>query len=457
MKRSIIFFTLFLIGSSVFTQSKFKAEFDYANFFIDDTTSRLEIYYSFSKAGMKAIDNNDKKIVSGILGFSIKDKATNNTYLDKSWNFSSVVDNSTEADAQNLTGLLSFYLSVGKYKCKLIGRDANDSSVHDSLSFDLEIVKRASNVFSISDIELATKILQNSSDKESMFYKNTLEVTPNPSLIFGQGLPVAYYYAEFYNIDKDIKSEKLKVEHILYDANRTEKYRKVKYTARNNSSIVEVGQINISRYPSGLYTLVLAVSDSLKNFVATSAKNIYLYNPSVPVVNKGNTASSDLLTSEVASMSLEELNTEFSQCKYIASEAEKDKWDKLTDVEAKRKFYFDFWLLRDSDQLTPNNEDKEEYFSRVQYASTNFSNSMIKEGWRTDRGRVYLSFGPPSEISRYPYESETVPYEIWSYHEIEGGVEFVFADFNGFNDLRLIHSSKRGELSDQNWFNRIQR
>ena len=40
-------------------------------------------------------------------------------------------------------------------------------------------------------------------------------------------------------------------------------------------------------------------------------------------------------------------------------------------------------------------------------------------------------------------------------HEIEGGVYFVFADLTGFSDYTLLHSTKRGELRDDNWQRRI--
>lgn len=441
---------------NLFSQTKFEAEFDYANFYVDDSTSRLEIYYSFSSAGMKITTSNDKKSISGILAFLIKDQ-TNSVVLDKSWNFSTNLNPASGSEPSSLTGLLSFYLKAGKYKCKLIGRDANDIASYDSLFFEIDITPRNKDRFSISDIELATKITQQSTNIESMFYKNTFEITPNPGLVFGQGLPVMYFYAELYNLDKDIKTEKLKVEHILYDFNRVEKYRKSKFVPRKNPSIVEVGQINVSKYPSGLYTFVIAVSDSIKNIVSTSAKNVFLYNPTVLASSNDVGGSESYLSSEVARMSVEEIDKEFDQCRYIASDKEKEAWRKLTELEAKRKFYYEFWNNRDIDRLTPQNEYKILYFQRVESANLTYSNSLHKEGWRSDRGRVFLTYGAPSEVMRYPYESETVPYEIWRYNDIEGGVEFVFADFSGFNDLQLIHSSKRGELSDLNWYNRIQR
>jgi hypothetical protein len=74
----------------------------------------------------------------------------------------------------------------------------------------------------------------------------------------------------------------------------------------------------------------------------------------------------------------------------------------------------------------------------------------------TDRGRCHIVYGRPSEIDRYPSQLDSKPYEIWRFDDIEGGVEFVFGDISGFGDYKLLHSTKRGELRDDAWKNRVQ-
>jgi hypothetical protein len=76
---------------------------------------------------------------------------------------------------------------------------------------------------------------------------------------------------------------------------------------------------------------------------------------------------------------------------------------------------------------------------------------MGKEGWQTDRGRVYILYAEPDEIERFPNSGDSKPYEIWHYNQIESGVIFVFIDRNGFGDYQLVHSTKRGELQDESW------
>ena len=64
-------------------------------------------------------------------------------------------------------------------------------------------------------------------------------------------------------------------------------------------------------------------------------------------------------------------------------------------------------------------------------------------------------YGEPSEVERYPNQTDTKPYEIWHYNDLEGGVLFIFADLTGFSDYTLINSTKRGEISDSDWQRKI--
>jgi GWxTD domain-containing protein len=160
------------------------------------------------------------------------------------------------------------------------------------------------------------------------------------------------------------------------------------------------------------------------------------------------------MASEYAVMNEEEVNELYAVGKYIAKKNELKQWASLHDAEAKKKFLYNFWKTRDEESTLPTGEFKRKYLERVKYSNDNF-NLVKRKGWLTDRGRVYITYGEPSEIERFPNQNDTKPYEIWHYNELEGGVVFVFADFSGFNDYQLIHSTLRGELRDDNWQSRI--
>ena len=76
----------------------------------------------------------------------------------------------------------------------------------------------------------------------------------------------------------------------------------------------------------------------------------------------------------------------------------------------------------------------QEYYSRVERANILFG--TFRNGWETDRGEVYIRFGPPSEVERHPFEINQQPYEIWYYYDIQR--QFIFVDEMGYGEYRLV-------------------
>ncbi len=95
---------------------------------------------------------------------------------------------------------------------------------------------------------------------------------------------------------------------------------------------------------------------------------------------------------------------------------------------------------------------REEYLARVSYVNANFA-AMNREGYRTDRGRVYIMYGVPDEVERHPNETDMRPYEVWFYHSIQGGVEFDFVQKSVGGEYELVNSTHRNELHNSGWVN----
>ncbi len=139
---------------------------------------------------------------------------------------------------------------------------------------------------------------------------------------------------------------------------------------------------------------------------------------------------------------------------YIITDEERKAFKTLKTDEERDSFIEGFWLRRDPDQDTPENEYKEEYHQRIQYANEKFSSGI--PGWRTDRGRIYIMFGKPDELESHPsggaYErpswegggsTSTYPFETWWYRYIEGigsDVEIEFVDPSGSGEYRIAQS-----------------
>jgi GWxTD domain-containing protein len=118
---------------------------------------------------------------------------------------------------------------------------------------------------------------------------------------------------------------------------------------------------------------------------------------------------------------------------YIITNAERATFRGLqTDAERER-FIEQFWERRDPTPGTVENEFKEEHYRRIAYSNENFSDGTLP-GWKTDRGRIYIVYGPPDEKESHP--SATPPFEDWRYRFIEGVgndvvVEFIDRDGKG--------------------------
>jgi GWxTD domain-containing protein len=127
-----------------------------------------------------------------------------------------------------------------------------------------------------------------------------------------------------------------------------------------------------------------------------------------------------------------DLDKAIEQLQYIAKRGEIKKLKKLQNEE-KLAAFKEFWKERDPSPGTEGNELMDEYYRRVEYSTQNFGTFM--EGWKTDRGMVFILLGPPNEVDRHPFEPGSKPYEVWTYDSINR--YFLFVDQTGLGDYRL--------------------
>ncbi len=126
-----------------------------------------------------------------------------------------------------------------------------------------------------------------------------------------------------------------------------------------------------------------------------------------------------------------------SKARYIITADERKTFLALP-AEAREEFVADFWRRRDPSPLTAENEFKLEYFKRIELSNRLFSGGA-SPGWLQDRGRVWITLGPPDNRETYPrgVTFYGVPTEIWWY----GFFPIVFVDERWIDDYRLDPSS----------------
>jgi GWxTD domain-containing protein len=126
---------------------------------------------------------------------------------------------------------------------------------------------------------------------------------------------------------------------------------------------------------------------------------------------------------------------------YIISDEERKTFRNLGNDEERDAFIEQFWLRRNPNPDSPDNEFREEHYRRIAYANERYAAG--KPGWKTDRGHIYIAFGAPDSVDSHPSggsyqrpmdegggETSTFPFEVWHYRYLEGigdniDIEFV--------------------------------
>jgi len=100
---------------------------------------------------------------------------------------------------------------------------------------------------------------------------------------------------------------------------------------------------------------------------------------------------------------------------YLITQTEKDVYRQLLSDREKDLFIDAFWKQRDPTPGTDQNEFRDEHYQRIQFANQWYGRGTTTPGWRTDRGRIYITLGKPVNVESYGQNSGVVPVEVWSY------------------------------------------
>lgn len=374
-----------------------------------------EIQFIKSAAGFESKYN---------LTISVFDEEKENLFVEKTWSekiTAKQFDQTISKLNYNLS-LRSFNLIPGKYLLRTAFEDAESRKEYFLES--IVTVRKMEKEFALSDLMLISKqtvsedsntvsaeTLNMQEDSSKTSKSHTVRIIPNVSKNVAakkDGIPL------FFEIYSDNQRD-IKIDYLIIDKD------KEKILAETENKQIDPGRSQIFHTIGGMdlglgtYYLTVEVKDDSSGLTLAAAKQFVSRWMGIPT-------------------SIVDLDKAISQMVYIATSDELDEIKEAVSKEEKIKKYREYWKKKDPDQQSEENPVFDEYYRRVVFSDENFSHYI--EGWRTDRGMVFIILGAPNNVDRHPFEYDSKPYEIWEYYELNKS--FVFVDETGFGDYRLI-------------------
>ncbi len=381
--------------------------------------------------------------------------------VQKIWDINYSTKTIEEKKGKIFIGSKQFIVKQGKYGIKIYFKDNNDIKNSVLLESNINIPAIDNEKLQLSNIEIAYSIdkisnIQNGVNPD--FSKNDLYFIPNPSNEIAGVDPELKIYYEIYNYDNS-KYDSLQINYYILNSMKAKMASYTKIKRNIPSAFYDINQFVLDTLPSGLYYLNIKAEayKSGEKIVSTETdKKFYLMNPQrSPKLTTYFSEDEQYAHSEFASMSDEQCELEHKQIIWIASGGEKEVWEKLHDINAKKKFLYAFWNNRKKDRSTINNPEREEFKKLIDYTNTYYSYGKEDNGWKSDRGRVVLKYGKPTNVDVLPAQDGNKPYEIWYYDALSGGVKFFFVDVRLNGIYVLVHSTLFDEVQNSDWKTRF--
>jgi GWxTD domain-containing protein len=344
-------------------------------------------------------------------------------------------------------------LPPGNYKMRLTVVDGISKQTGVA-TFELAVKDFSSENLTLSDLELAYDIVPLKGDTVvSALIKADRKIIPNPNRYISNEDSLVYFYTEVYNLaQRENASDEFEIRSTLLDSYGYEvrEYPPVRNKKPGSTAVVTEG-LPLKGLPGGTYDLSVRIEDIATGRKVTASKKfmlIYVFNQLTPTMSNPD------------SFSVNDAKLMEQVIRFITTKEEKETYSGL-NLEGKKTWLQSFWDRKNPEPGSRINKYKNEIFRRFMYANFYYSNSLLNrtDGWNSDRGRVYITYGQPDQVDRSPSSMGDKPYERWHYYRLagqKGGDKFIFLDENGYGDYRLVNSTVKGEIQNPQYDNLLE-
>ena len=355
----------------------------------------------------------------------------------------------TDSIIDDFYDIKRFVLTPGGYTFKIKLRDFNSKNEPLESSQTI-VIEELGDAISISDIQVAETAFK-TTNESSVFYKSGYEMIPHLSTFYPKELSAIPVYFELYNTPQ-LEDRVFAIKQTLINADTEQEFEKLTAFSKHDAVAVVpfLRVIDIAEVPTGKYILQFTVLN--KNMRELCFQS-YEFERSNDI--EIDTYSGDI----VLDPSFQNSITDDSVGFYLESLIPISKGVEVKNIidianrrnaESARKYLQLYWK-----KTAPNTtyDTWIQYKQQVDFVEKLYA-TTIQPGYETDRGRVYLQYGAPSDVIRKEYSSTEYPYEIWSYNKIGAfsNKRFVFYNPSMVNNLyQLLHADMVGELKNLNW------
>ncbi len=440
MKIKLFLIAFFIYFSNLNAQNSIRAYLDVKTFQTLKKESYIEIFNKINAQGLK-YTNLASKVT---LKYSIfKEDSLVTQTLD-----TLASKNVIDSIYNDLYVLKTIFLKPGKYKLKVDYLDLNNEKVSTPISneilINIEIIDNDKT--KISNIQLADYI--NFTKTKNQFSKYGFDVFPHLGNYLSNECSILPFYYEIYSPNQI--NENVKIEYKI-----TQKETNQIFYNSNDSSVILKGfitpiihAIDIKELPTGTYDLTISMNN--KGVFSSNKYEFYRHND----IGSSNQKTTKILDpnfhKSLISDSLVFFSKSLMPIMYNEDQKILLKLLKEKDTSKIRDFIESFWVS--TSQLNPYAEWLK-YKNQVILIEKLYKTHNV-HGYETERGRVYLKYGPPTTIKTKETSPSEYPYEIWQYDKIKNfaNKRFVFynPDIVG-NNFRLLHSDMLGEIKNYKW------
>jgi GWxTD domain-containing protein len=454
MKKTLLIIILAIFAGSTLSAQNLQAYMSYTLFNSPVDGPYIETYLSVYGPSIEYVKNENGNFQGGVEVTIIFRQGENIVSFDKYEVTSEEIADTSLTNFPNFLAQQRYALKNGEYDMEFIiadlNREAKPFITTDPIVIDFPVENPV-----VSGIELISGYKK--ADTPGQLTKSGVDLYPYVFNFFPETVEDIMFYCELYNTDKAFGEgekfvynyyiESFETNNILTEFNRSK-------VATASAVLPLMKDFNITQLPSGNYLLVVEIRNQQNEVVTSNQLFFQRSNPNIQFETE------DLASVSTQGTFVDNMNNEDSLRQYIdflmpiASEMDRifiSKQMEEADLTTLKQYFLNFWLGREP--VIPETAWNH-YHQQVRKVNAIYSTPNL-QGYETDRGRIFLKYGPPNIVSESYNEPAAYPYEIWQYYtlgENQRNRKFVFYTIDIVtNDFQLVHSDAIGETANYRW------